>query len=386
MENDDQSSKQVIAPSPKKFQRKRKYPSRDIAVSQPKMLLYHWPRPFLLDFGPWRGLLKLIEQEPVVRLFRLKMQQSSQVAWIAKAIKNLKGIRALNWDFHYNRKMNDDGLCLLGRKLGVHKKLHTFTLNVSCCKEIGDRGVMSIMRKMSKIIKIRHFQLIARECENITNSGLKHLSAILCKFPLKTLHLDFRNCCMITDESITPLSLRISSLTNLTSLDLSFSEYRNSFKVNDGVIQSLAGSIAKLTGLTKLQLDFNYQQKVSNQGFLVLCESLSKLTKLVLLRLEFSNAKVDDEGIGLLSQKVSKIETLRCIQFDFSENLNITEEGIKMMTENFEELKTKLKLFQIALKNCPKIGEKGSEMLEKFIKEVNHKTNTNKAITDEKEK
>ena len=49
MQNDDQSQNQVIKPTPKKWQRKRKYPSRDIAVSQPKMLLYHWPRPFLLS-------------------------------------------------------------------------------------------------------------------------------------------------------------------------------------------------------------------------------------------------------------------------------------------------------------------------------------------------
>ncbi len=55
-----------------------------------------------------------------------------------------------------------------------------------------------------------------------------------------------------------------------------------------------------------------------------------------------------------------------------------------MITENFEELKTKLKLFQIVLKNCPKIGEKGAEMLEKFIDEVNHKTKPNKTITEEK--
>jgi len=32
--------------------------------------------------------------------FSQRMQQSSQVEWIAKAIKNLKGIHALNWDFH----------------------------------------------------------------------------------------------------------------------------------------------------------------------------------------------------------------------------------------------------------------------------------------------
>ena len=30
-----------------------------------------------------------------------------------------------------NRKMDDDGLSLLGRKLDVHKKLQTFQLNVS---------------------------------------------------------------------------------------------------------------------------------------------------------------------------------------------------------------------------------------------------------------
>jgi len=382
MENDDKSSSKVITSISKNWSRKRKSPSRDIAVSQPKMLLYHWPRPFLLDFGPWRDLLRLMEQEPVTRLFRLKMQQSSQVAWIAKAIKNLKGIRALNWDFHYNRKMNDDALALLGRKLDVHKKLQNFQLNVSCCKEIGDKGILYIMRRMSRVLKIKNFVLVARECEGITNPGLRQLSIILSKFPLKSLQLDLRNCCMITDESITPLSQNLSSLTSLTSLDLSFSEYRNSFKVNDTVIKSLAKSISKLTGLIKLQLDFNYQQKITNQGFLPLCESFEKLTKLILLRLEFSNAKIDDEGIKSLSEKTSKIETLKYLQLDFSENLNLTEETARMITSNFEEIKSKLKLFQLVLKNCPKVGEKGREMLEKFINEVNHKISTN-TKTDE---
>jgi len=377
MENDNKSASTMITSVSKNWSRKRKSPSRDIAVSQLKMLLYHWPRPFLLDFGPWRGLLRLIEQEPVTRIFRLKMQQSSQVAWIAKAVKNLKGIRAMNWDFHYNRKMNDDALALLGRKLDIHKKLQNFQLNISCCKEIGDKGILHIMRRMSRVLKIKNFVLIARECEGVTNAGLKQLAIILSKFPLKSLQLDLRNCCMITDESIIPLGQKLQSLPSLTSLDLSFSEYRNSFKVNDTVLQTLAGSISKLTGLIKLQLDFNYQQKITNQGFLPLCESFTKLTKLVLLRLEFSNAKIDDEGVKSLSEKITKIETLRYLQLDFSENLNLTEETAKMITTNFEGIKSKLKIFQLVFRNCPKIGEKGREMLEKFIDEVNHKVNTN---------
>ena len=166
------------------------------------------------------------------------------------------------------------------------------SLNLTCCEEITDAGLVSIKR-MQQLTK-----LSMEYCPQITNASLVHLSGL----PLETLSLPFE----ITDDDIRHLPVM---LCRIKSTDI------NSFssEITDaGLVQ-----LARLTSL--VNLSFSECHRITDAGlrhlahlklkYLILSdcsnvtdEGMKYLSYMPLTELNLSYSKITDRGLAYLAR------------------------------------------------------------------------------------
>jgi len=134
----------------------------------------------------------------------------------------------------------------------------------------------------------------------VTNEGVKHITAVLLKFPdLKGLELDLSGT-QVTDAGLIELFFAIKQLKSLTYLDLEFAMT----KVGNETGMNVSDLVAVIKTLTRFKLSF-FKTSVTQVVLYDIVKNLAKLNELNQVDFWFSS-KYKEEGQKLIEYKLKE--------------------------------------------------------------------------------
>jgi len=156
------------------------------------------------------------------------------------------------------------------------------------------------------------------------------------KIPLSRQHLSLSFSDMkITDEGINHFSESLMQMTTLKTINLKFASCHN---ITHLVMKKMNTSLKSLFALEILKLDFS-QTDISNQGLKEVSDGLELLTSLKVLDINFDECKeISDKGLNNIAQNLGKLYNLHELIFRLSWCKETTDKGLKSLSHGLKGL------------------------------------------------
>jgi len=238
-------------------------------------------------------------------------------------------------DFAERQEITNKGFHKLARRLESFRLLKELSLEFSNCNRIDSDGLCDLSGYFSDLPSIRKLKLDLSDCPGIDDNHIKSLWEDLSKMKnLYSLSLNFQNCTVngkgiaklktvfSTLASLEEIALNLGGMTpsneihvqnliNIFEFCISAKKIQLSFdfcsQISDQTLIFLASKLSKLSELTHLGLSFEGCQKVNNEGFVSLISSmLIDLPNLQDLEFNFKFCRLlDDFAVDQLQIKLS---------------------------------------------------------------------------------
>ena len=128
-----------------------------------------------------------------------------------------------------SKNTTDNGLKILSSRLYQVKSLSLRlmshrTLNVSDCRNITEKGIISISHTLRTVIHLMSLFLNFSGCNRVTDVGMQHLAQTLLRLShLSEVRLHFSDCYKVNRKGVYDLLLATTNMKTLSALTLSAS-------------------------------------------------------------------------------------------------------------------------------------------------------------------
>jgi len=289
-----------------------------------------------------------IENKIMVLCDSLKFQTS------LKKISITFGSKERNFDFSKN----------IIKTLKELKLLTSLSIDLTRCS-ITDSEIKALSSNFKNLGKLKDFSLILIQNDELTDDGIKFLcNNLKCLERLNDLSLEIVLGRNITRNGVKYLNDTFKHFERLNSL---YIDFLCSHGVADMGILSLS-NLKCLKELTKLSMNLAFL-KITDMGIEILCNYIKPLKKISNLSLNISNCSdITTNGYKTLNKICCRLDNIKKLLLDFSENPNVTDEVIKDLSNNLKYLK-ELKDFSLYLgDSC--LTDSGLNFLSSRLKKI----------------
>lgn len=227
--------------------------------------------------SPLESILNAMKKTNCIEKLSISLKKYKRsIQEIKTALKQIKGLHALAFDFTECGEMNDDEL--KGIADGLPQSLQHLSLNLRECFEVSDKGISSITDALKFCTSLQHLSLDLNGHEKICDNSISSIADIIKLTPsLRHLSIHVSKCDKVSDEGIGSITdaLRLTPGLQHLSLDLSCCK-----KVSDESINNIADVLKSIPSLEHLSLDLDSCEKVSDKGISSIADTLRLLPSL----------------------------------------------------------------------------------------------------------
>jgi len=243
-------------------------------------------------------------------------------------LNSAQKIQKLRIDWGYCDSLHDTRFLWISNILKRLICLHTVEFDFRRCENVTDEGLKNLSHGLKELTTIKAISINFERCNSVTNEGMRSLSECLKQFSsLNIIDLDFSENKEITDQCLENLAKSLKRLCSLKSITLKFN---GCTKITEKGIEMISEELKRSSTLWRLNLHFERCDTTDE----VLKIPLSRQH----LSLSFSDMKITDEGINHFSESLMQMTTLKTINLKFASCYNITHLVMKKMNTSLKSL------------------------------------------------
>lgn len=262
---------------------------------------------------------------------------------LAQGLASLQRLTFLSLDL-FNKEIRDAGVTCLARGLAGLQNLLDLSLNFRLCESVGDPGVTSLSKALTKVVKLRHLSLVlpagARDRSLVSTKGAEALARSLAGLQdLRHLNLKFPECEGTGDPAVLCLARALAKLVKLEQLSLAIKGSKGAWKaVSEVGVAALGQGVAKLQNLGSLRLSFSEWPMIGTKAVVALASGVARLSALSLLELTFDRCGRESAD-GMFNWRCKTVEELQAY---LKEKLPADEEVEQDLLQELQQDQEKL--------------------------------------------